>query len=191
MPEHLRALVAILVLAAVVFAFAKAPACASAIASGDFERRRNLWFGITLSAFLAHNFWVFMIVAGALLLFALPREPNRLALYFFLLFAAPAIPDAITGLGIIQSFFTIHYLRLLALAVLLPAYLFLRAQRGTEPFGRLLPDKILVAYLVLQFLLMLSTTTFTNTLRHGVFYAFLDVFLPYYVASRSLKDLKG
>ena len=48
MAEHLRALSVILVLATLVYAFAKAPACATASTAADFDRRRNLWFGITL-----------------------------------------------------------------------------------------------------------------------------------------------
>ena len=72
MPEHLRALIVILVLASAVFAFAKAPACAVACTRVDFERRRNLWFGVTFAAFLAHNFWIFIAIAAVLLLFALP-----------------------------------------------------------------------------------------------------------------------
>jgi len=191
MPVHLRALVVILVLATVVFTFVKAPACALASTAGDFERRRNLWFGITLAAFLAHNFWIYIIVAVTLLLFALPREPNKLAMFFFLLFAVPAVSAEITGLGAIQHFFTIHYIRLLALAVLLPAFLFLRKQPDVERFGRSLPDKLIAGYIILQFLLMLTVSTFTNSLRIGVFYAFIDVFLPYYVASRSLKNIEG
>lgn len=191
MPEHLRALVVILVLATAAFAFAKAPACAVASTRGDFERRRNLWFGITVAAFLAHNFWIYIIAAAIMLLFALPREPNKVAMFFFLLFAVPMIPAEITGLGVINFFFTIHYYRLLALAVLLPAFLWLRTQPDTERFGRSLPDKLLAGFLVLQFLLMLTASTFTNTLRYGAFYVFIDVFLPYYVASRSLKNLQG
>lgn len=191
MPEHLRALVVILVLATVIFAFAKAPACALASATGDFERRRNLWFAITLVAFLAHNFWIYIIVAAALLLFAVPKEPNKLAMFFFLLFAVPAIPAQITGLGVINYFFTIDYIRLLSLAVLLPAFMSLRTQPDTERFGRAIPDKLLAGYIILNFLLQLKASTFTDTLRHGVFYAFTDIFLPYYVASRSLKNLQG
>ena len=191
MPEHLRALVVILVLATAVFVFAKAPACALASTRGDFERRRNLWFGITLVAFLAHDFWIYIIVTAVLLLFTLPREPNKLAMFFFLLFAVPAISAEITGLGIIAHFFTIDYIRLLALTVLLPAFLSLRTQPDVERFGRTLPDKLIAGYIVLNFLLMLTASTFTNTLRSGVFYPFMDVFLPYYVASRSLKNLQG
>ena len=190
MPEHLRALVVILVLATVVFSFAKAPACALAMTSENFQRRRNLWFGITLAAFLAHNFWIFIIVTAALLLFTLPREPSKLAMFYFLLFAVPAISEQITGLSIIGHFFTINYLRLLALAVLLPAFLSLRTQPGVERFGRSIPDKLVAGYLILNFALMLLVDSFTNSLRAGVYYAFIDVILPYYVASRSLKHLQ-
>ena len=189
MAEHLRALVVILLLASVVFAFAKAPACALASATADFERRRNLWFAITLTAFLAHNFWVYIVVAAVLLLLVLPREPNKLAMYFFVLFAVPPISVQITGLGVIEHFFTIHYLRLLALAILLPAFLSLRRQPDTERFGQSIPDKILLVYLILNFVLILQVDTATNAVRRGVFYAFIDTFLPYYVASRSLKTL--
>ena len=94
MPEHLRALVVILAVAAAVFAFAKAPACAAAATAADFERRRNLWFAITLAAFLAHNFWVYILLVAVMLAFAAAREPNKLAMYFTLLFAVPALNES-------------------------------------------------------------------------------------------------
>ena len=162
MPEHLRALVVILVLASAVFVAAKAPACTMACTPGDFERRRNLWFGITLAAFLAYNFWIFIAVAAALLLFALPREPNKLAMFFFLLFAVPLIPADIPALGLINFLFTIDYARLLALVVLLPAFVSLLDQPDSERLGRPLPDKLLAGYLVLSFLLQLRVDSFTN-----------------------------
>ena len=188
MPAHLKALIVILGIASVVFFLAKVPACAMAMTEKDFARRRNLWFAITLAAFLAYNFWVYIVVAAVLLLFALPREPNKFAMFLFLLFAVPTIPAKISGLGIVEHFFAIHYVRLLALAVLLPAFLQLWKRPESEPFGRLLPDKLVAAYLILQFALTVSDNSLTQTLRHGAFYAFIDVFLPYYVASRSLRN---
>ncbi|MDP1674935.1 MAG: O-antigen ligase family protein [Burkholderiales bacterium] len=185
MPEHLKALIVILALAGATFAFAKAPACASGTAPADFSRRRNLWLGITAVSFLAHDFWIYIVVSAVMLALAVQREPDKLTMYFFLLFAVPAIPAQITGLGVIQHFFTIDYLRLLALIILLPAYLFLRKQAHAAPFGSTLPDKLIAGFLILQVLLMLSISSFTNTLRIGVFYAFIDAFLPYYVASRA------
>jgi O-antigen ligase len=191
MPEHIRALIVILALSSVVFFLAKGPACAVGMAPADFQRRRNLWFAITLMAFLAHNYWVFVVGAAALLLVAVIREPNKLAMFFFLLFAVPAIPAEIEGVGGIRHFFTIHYVRLLILTVLLPAFLLLRRRSDVEPFGRSVPDKLVAGYIVLHLLLMLTASTFTHALRQGVFYAFIDIFLPYYVASRSLNNLRG
>jgi len=108
-------------------------------------------------------------------------------MFFFLLFAVPPLGEQITGLGLIKHFFTIDYIRLLSLAVLLPAFLSIRTRPDTERFGRSIPDKLILSYIVLNFLLMFTASTFTNTLRHGVFYAFVDIFLPYYVASRAVR----
>lgn len=189
MPEHLRALVVILILAAVVFVFAKAPACHLACSVSNFERRRNLWFGVTLAAFLSHNFWIFILVTAVMLLFALAHETNKLAMFFALLFAVPMISERVTGLGIVNYLFDLNYVRLLCLVILLPTYFSLRKQSDVDPFGRLLADKFILGYIVLNILLMLQLISFTATLRQGVFYSFIDIFLPYYVASRSLKDL--
>jgi hypothetical protein len=190
MPEHLRTLMILLVLASAVFAFAKAPASSLAFAPADFVRRRNLWFWITLAAFLAHSFWVYMMLAGALVFFAVKREHNKLALYFLLLFAVPPYRSEIWGMGVMNFLFAIDHPRLLALMVLLPVYLYLRKQKGIERFGTNWPDKLLAGYLILQFTLILPASTLTNAARVGVFYPFIDVFLPYYVASRSLRDLR-
>ena len=189
MPEHLRALIVILVLAGVTFTLARAPACAAAMKDEDFVRRRNVWFALTAAVFLAHSFWIFVLFAAALLLFfSVPAERNKLALYYFVLLAVPAIDAEIPGFGVAQHLFSIDYLRLLALAILLPAWLALRLRPDAEPFGRSSADKLIAAYLVLQFFVQLPHTTLTETLRKGVFYAFTDVFLPYYVASRAARD---
>jgi O-antigen ligase len=178
-----------MVLAGLTFAFSRAHACAGAMKDEDFVRRRNVWFALTAAVFLAHNFWIFIVFAAALLIyFALPGEPNKLALYFFVLFAVPAIDAEIPGFGVMEHFFAIDYLRLLALVILLPAWLALRARPESGPFGRSSADKLLVVYLALQFCLQLPHTTLTEALRRGVFYAFIDVFLPYYVASRAARD---
>lgn len=190
MQEYLQALFVILVLATVVFALAKTPACTVATIPVDFIRRRNLWFGITLVAFLAHNFWIYIIAVAALLLNAIRKEPNKQAMFFFLLFAVPVIPGNIPGLGIFQTLFTIHYVRLLTLAVLLPAFLSILKQPDMGRFGNSWPDKLIACYMILSSLLMLDASTLSNWLRDGVFNIFVDIFLPYYVASRSLKNLQ-
>lgn len=187
MPEHLRALVVILFVAALVFAAAKKAACAYAIAEPDFRRRRNAWFGVTLSAFLAHNFWLYSFAAGVVAFLAQRKESSRFSLFVFLMLALPVISAPLPGLGLADHLFELNHLRLLSLVILLPAFLSLRKSEA-QRFGASWPDRLIAAYLVLSLLLMLRTLTFTNAVRQGLFYGFIDVFLPYYVASRSLKS---
>ncbi len=178
-----------LLLAMAVFAVARNPACSAAQSAADYSRRRNLWFGITIFVFLANNFWIYIVGVGAILLISMQKEQNKLALFFILLFAVPPIPAEIGGLGIVNFLFVIDYLRLLALVVLLPAFLYLRRQKDIERFGSNLPDKLLAGYLILQLGLILQVSSLTNAARVGIFYPFLGIFLPYYVASRSLRTL--
>jgi O-antigen ligase len=190
MPTHLRALFVILVLASVVFAFARAPVCAAFSNTTDFVRRRNTWLAVTAIAFLAHNFWIYAFAVGGLLYAAATRERNILALYFLLLFAVPDFTNHIPGFGLANYLVQIGYLRLTALVVLFPAFLHLRKQPDTDRFGASTPDKLIGGYIVLQFALMLTAGSATNAIRVGVAYAFLDIFLPYYVASRGLRNIR-
>jgi hypothetical protein len=190
MTETLRALVVVLVLASIVFAFSRKAVCEGAVSQHDFVLRRNLWFAITLAAFLSFNFWVFIGISAVIILIGLPRENNRLALFFALMFVVPQISISIPGMGLLDNLFAIDLVRLLALLVLLPTSLALRKREGTIAFGRTFPDKLLALYLILQFLLLLKATSGNDAIRRGLFYGFVDVFLPYYVASRLPMNLR-
>ncbi|MEW6514342.1 MAG: O-antigen ligase family protein [Pseudomonadota bacterium] len=190
MPEYLKALIVILILSSATFMLVRQPACAAAISPADYVRRSNLWLTLTLIAFLAHNFWVLMLFAGVTLALVAARDPNRPALYFFVLFAIPQISQPITGLGVINQFFVLDFVRLLALVVFLPtAYgLYQQQIRNGERIN--MTDKILIAYLLLNIALQFLAISFTGTMRNA-FYSFIDVFLPYYVLSRSLRTYGG
>lgn len=189
MPEHLKAMVVILCLASVVFAVTRKPFTAIAMATEDFKRRRNLWIALTLIAFLTQNIWIYMVATALVLLATNRYERNPVALFFFLLFAIPPAQADIPGFGVINYFFGINHLRLLELVILLPVLLRLGRQSGTEPLGAVTTDKYVGGYLALMFGLELTATTFTDALRH-LFYTAIDVALPYYVASRSLRRLE-
>jgi O-antigen ligase len=193
MPDHLRTLIVILVLASVFFYFARNSACAITNTE-NFARRRNLWFALTLAAFLMANFWLYTAIAIPLLIYANRRESNPTAQYFFILFVVPAVAVQIPGLGIFSNLFELTHARILALFVLLPVYLFLRRQSDTSSFGSTGPDKVLASYLLLLALLYLrddghDTRTLTGSFRNA-FYLFTDIFLPYFVISRSLKYMQ-
>ena len=189
MPEHLRALLVILVLATSVFAYVQRPAFGIPIATEDLRRRRNLWFGITLLAFLAHNFSVYIVGATILLLVTIKAEKNPLALFLFLLFVVPPFSSKILGVGAINQLFEINHLRLLSLAILLPAWYFIRKRQDTEPFGRFWADRLILCYLFVNAALVFGFGNFTAELRPAILYPFIEIFLPYYVASRSLRSL--
>lgn len=189
MPETFAALIVILFLAAVVFAFASQPA-SELMRHADFIRRRNLWFAISLTLFLVQNVWVYVLVTGLLLLLTRVRESNPVALFFLLLFAVPVFQAQIPGMGLINFLFSLSHQRMLSLVVLLPVFLTLVRQEKTLPFGRMWPDKLLIIYIVLISVLYLRETSITNTFRQG-FYQFTDIFLPYYVLSRYLKNTRS
>jgi hypothetical protein len=186
MPEHIRALVVILVIAIFTFYFSK-KAAKPFISTQQFNRWRNAWLAITLVAFLAGNFWIFVIVSTLCILYFTKREQNPFALFVILLFAAPRISEDIPGFGLVNFLFSLDYVRLLSLTILLPAYLHLRKKPGALAFGKNWPDKLLLTYMVLTVALLMRETTFTDMLR-GALYNFTDIFLPYYVASRGIKN---
>ena len=187
MPEHFRALIVILFLASVVFLLARRPAT-DLIPLGDFKRRRNLWFLLTMLAFVSHSFWLYLGAGAVILFIAGRREHNPMALFYMLLFLIPPASVQVPGFGVVNYLVDINHIRLLTLCVLLPAALELRRQGDTLRFGRTWADKLLAAGLVLMSVLYLRETTLTDTLRQTL-YLYVDVFLPYYVASRGLRQI--
>jgi len=188
MPEYIQALIVILFLSTLVFAFARKPAH-EIILNADYVRRRNLFLVITLAAFLGHSFWVYIVITGLLILFTRAKEPNPVALFFLLLFVVPAAGFDIPGMGLVNLLFNLTHQRLLVLVILLPAYITIVQRKKTLPFGQILPDKLIFFYLLLIIILSLRDTTFTHFFRF-IFYQFIDIFLPYYVISRLLKDAR-
>lgn len=190
MPEHFRSLIVILALAGAVFAYAQRPKFDLPIDSVDLHRRRNLWFLVTLIAFLSHSIWIYFASVIIVILLQRKRESNPLALYLMLLFAVPPASATIPGFGPISQIFTLDHLRLMSIIILLPAWLTLRADFKNESFGYCWADRFLFAYLLYQAVLRLGGGNFTEGFRQGVFYGFTDIFLPYYVASRCARNLK-
>lgn len=147
----------------------------------EFRRWHYAWFAITLIAFLSYNFWIFIILSSLLLLYISKSEQNKFGLFFFLLIIIPANSVRIEGLV------EITYVRMLSLVLLLPFFISFKASSDVPGFGKSKTEKLMLAYLVLNFILQLRGTTFTDALRYA-FYGFTDIFLPYFAASRAIKD---
>ncbi len=189
MPTHLRALVVILAVALAVLWWVRPVACERAINPLDYKRRATLWVSLTLIAFLSHNYWLFVVISVPMMAIAGARDSNRFSLYLFILFAIPLFQVEVPGLGVFERLLVFDHMRWMSIVLLLPAYWALRAKPEVEPFGRTTTDKFVLAYMLLWFILQMLATTMTNLFRISV-YGFLDVFLPYYVASRALRNLR-
>lgn len=187
MPEILRALVVVLAIAMMVFALAKNYAVEIGINQADFVIRRNAWLMITCAAFLTNNFWIFCFITILVLWRAKKHDSNPVALMFFVLYAVPLFKMSIPGFGLFNQLFELDYFRLLVLVILLPIYFEIR--KNKETLNSHIADKLLILYLIYTIALYYEYSTLTNIFRI-IFEYFLDIFLPYIVASRYLKNTK-
>ena len=188
MPQNIKAFLVVVALAAVVFAVSRRYACTLCSCS-EFKRRTGAWVAMTAAAFLSHNFWLYSLLAVFIVLFAMQRDTSRPSMFLFLLFVFPAVKVAISGFGVINYLFYLDHPRLLSLVILLPA--FLKSVQNPEP-GRVKPrsvDLLVIAFISLAVLLELRDSSLTDALRNA-FTNFIDIFLPYYVMSRSLRSVE-
>jgi hypothetical protein len=187
MTDNLRALFVIAIIALVVFTVAK-PAFSGILSPSVFQRQRGLWLTLTLVLFLAHDFWLYVFAAAAIVFNAQRSAPNKLSIYLMLLFVAPAYSAKISGLGLFNFLFEVDYIRLLSLVILFPLFIRILDERNQPNFGRTVPDKFLLIFMLLLTFMELREGEFTVLMRR-IFYNFTDIFLPYFVASRGFRNV--
>jgi len=186
MPEYLRSLVVVAVIATVVFLLLQR-SFSPLMPPDAYQRRRNAFLALTACAFLAPGFWFYAVPATVIVLLASRRETNIPALFFALLFAVPPAAERIPGMGLVNFLIALDHPRLLALLLLLPAAF--AVHRNTHQSATQWPDRFVAAFILLQAVLVLSrASTFTSGLR-GVVYLFIDAVLPYYVMSRAFTSM--
>ncbi|MET0209248.1 MAG: hypothetical protein ABW220_09395 [Burkholderiaceae bacterium] len=183
MVTNLKALVVVLLLAGITFHLAK-PLALRFMNEELFARRRNLWLMLTVAAFASPSFWIFVPIAAILIVAAGRHEPNPAALFVLAVTAVPPVTLAIPTIGI-GSLFDLSHQRVLSLALLAPlAARVWGKPRQPEHAGALRAiDFGVVAYIVLQMLVMLPYDSVTNILRRGLHFV-LDYGIVYYVLSR-------
>lgn len=189
MPEHIRALVVVLAFSVGVFIAARG-AVVQLVPEATYKRWRNLWLLLTLALFLSHNIWLCLALMSGLVLAYRRKEAHVMGLYFVVLFAGSPIPATIPGFGIINYFWTLDHYRLLALTLLLPTALSLARRGTTLRLGGSPVDHMVLGYLCLLSLLSFRDTSVTDGMR-SIVSLWVDIFLPYYVASRSIRDMEG
>jgi O-antigen ligase len=185
MPEHFKALVFVGAIAAAVFVIMRQ----SLVSAGGFDAKRyrhyaHAWILVTLVAFLSHNFWLFSFVVAILTYTLAKRDQNPLALYLVVLFAAPHFHQMLPGLGPIQNLFELSHVRTLNLSILLPfALAIYQKPQARIPLRLELP---LLLFLALCAAKLATDGSVTMGVR-SVSLLLVDVWLPYYVASRAIR----
>lgn len=206
MPEHIRAFLAVLLVAVPVLWLAKMPLCGPVMDRREYNNLFLAWVCTTIIVFLSGNFWLYSVLTGIALAMLSKRAGNPLLVYCVVLFAAPPFLKLIPGVGGIEQIFGLDHYRLLALSVLLPAILRRReagppAQgRSTQgvPRGRRkvarephwdTTDWFMLTFLCWLALVRIANDSITGDIR-GILYLILDYWLPYYAATRLLTSMR-
>jgi len=146
---------------------------------------------IILVAYFSSNIWLFFAISFILInIFCHPSMPaiEKLQQYAVLL---PLLPInfiyRIPFPGEPEQLFTINYVRMLNLFILLPIFFDLVIKKKEKIIGSRL-DEYVLTFFLFMFIINFRDTSFTNASRMG-FYIFLDYFLLYFVISRSLREV--
>lgn len=195
MSVNARALIIVLAVSAFAFHYAR-PLALKCCTPEDFARRRNIWFILTIAGFLLPGFWLFVLIATPLLVWAGKKDTNPIALYLLLMHVIPPLAEQIPVAGI-HELFSVNMYRLLSATILFPAALRFRRSQGDSP-GRYSKamELLLFAYGILQVVLFIRPDVPNPQLYHNsattclrtAFLFLIDAYLLYYVASRTASD---
>jgi O-antigen ligase len=183
MPEHFKALAYILIISAPVFALAQKVAV-PLIEEDEFRVWRNCWFAATCATFLAGSFLAFAALLLIICIYAHRNARQPLYLCIILMSAAPSLSMEVGLFGIINKILDFNPSRLLALFILAPLALSLVRDQGNREIH--VTDIVVGAFVFLLSALSLRLGDINSVMRATLSYC-LDILLPYFVFSRSLR----
>jgi O-antigen ligase len=191
----LKELIVVLGLSIPLFALAKSTALLF-MDEADFKLRRNVWLTLTIAAFLSPTFWLWVAVAAPVTYWAGKRDKNPVALFLMLMNVIPPIAVSIPPI-LVNEIFPLTIFRLLSFCVLIPAALRIRKSKEAGRIkGLKLMDAALLGFGALTLLLyvppdfgpnIILPNSLTNDIRTAFLYI-VDIYVLYYVASRSCTD---
>jgi O-Antigen ligase len=191
----MKELIVILAIAGLTFLLAK-PIALRFSADADFLRRRNVWFALTIIAFLSPNFWIFALFAVPIYIWIGRKDSNPTAAYLLLMHVVPPVSLNLPAIGASQLFSLNNY-RLLSFCLLIPIALRARRSLPRDRASRSrTTDLLLLAFIIVQCARyvppdlpnhVILQDSLTNLLRR-VFLGFADILVLYYAVSRSCND---
>jgi hypothetical protein len=182
----IKRLILVLTLAALVFHLAK-PIALRFMSVEDFSRRRVVWFGLTAVSFISPSFWLYVLVAIPMFVWAGRRDSNPVALYLLMLHVISPFGFIIPILGN-NGLFPLDNYRLLAFCVLLPATMRYRKTRQVGAGSQMGAMLQIVLYTPpdLPHQLAIPDSP-SNVLRRAILF-FLDTYLLYFTVSRTCQS---
>jgi len=188
MVYQVKLLVVVLGLAWIVFSVARL-AFSDVINARQMAHYRNVFFAVTLAAFLSPSGVIYF--AALIIIVATSRRrmsevdpaAHLVGLWMLLVMAVPSVSVSLQGFGGINRFIELNHLRVLAVVVLVPAWMLAKRRPDCPRVGSNVADWAVLGYVLLQLLLNYQQSTFTNVLRIALGLV-LDVLIPYFALSR-------
>ena len=188
MITNLKALLVIMILSLTVLHFAK-PLYLKFSTEADYLRRRNIWIGLTVTAFVSPSFWIYAVVAYVAAYISMRKEQNPIALFVMLMHVVPPFSVPLPSF-VVNSLFDIDNFRIFELSILLPVAWRLVTAKNKNSYGNHKSiDVFILSYFALQIVVLMPYEDVTNTVRRA-FLMLTDAIILVYVASRTCNDKK-
>jgi hypothetical protein len=191
-PLSVKELIVVLLISIGVFKLAQ-PVAQLYCPNKDFARRCKVWIALTVTVFIAPNFWVFVFVATPMLIILGKKDSNPAAAFLFLLYVLPSISVRVPMIGL-SFLIELDFPLLLTICLLTPtAWRLWKNRNASRTPGLKILEILLAAYCVLTAFVFLQPEvapgvlmqpTFTDCLRR-TFEIFFGLFIPYFVISRT------
>ena len=165
----------------------------SVLSDAAYSRAWQLVVLSSLAAFLCKLPALYFLVFSAIAIYGAATAENRsvgaISVYLLLAVVVPPLTFPLGGVGGVNYLLLIDQYRALTLVVLLiPAFKLASRRRLPGTSGLRVLDVCLVAYQILSIGLRWRYSSSTVLLRMTV-EGFLDILIPYYVATRSIRTL--
>jgi hypothetical protein len=188
MIAHYKALVVVLVLGSFAAFIGRRVLSPSYIAADDFRFRTMISGMLIVLAFLMPNVWLLAGFVALILMFAARREPNAIALYILLLMVVPPFSSTIPFPGA-EQLFRLSNSRLVTLAFAVPvAWSIYRQRRPARNGLPKLVDWLVGLFIVYRLVMALPIYNSATSFLRDIFLSVIDIWIPYYVASRAIQD---
>jgi len=190
MPENVRALIFILFLGSVFIYFFR-PIVAKLGYIRDYRALTTHWYFVNIASVITGSYWLFLLFITGYLWLTQPsgRAERTWLTYIFVGLIMPPLAQIIPPAFGINKFGVMTWYRFLSIILLLPYLLSLRS-RGNFKWFNHYSDKFVIFFVLLIIVLDAARSGSLTDMLRMTFYTLIDVVIPYYAISRSIKGME-